>query len=194
MDKIRAFLAIDFHSFYEEELRDLVRILGRQIADIKWIQPESAHLTLNFFGSIDAATVDAIGQCLRTPCEKQRPFEISLHRVGAFPSIVRPRVIWVGLEGEVAELRCLKECIDDALQNIGIPVAQWPFKAHLTLGRFRRSPNRPARLPGDVLAFSSTSSFKVRELVLFKSVLLREGPQYSPLHVFPLARVQDEGG
>ncbi len=194
MDKIRSFLAVDFNAFYEEELDFLMRVLKKEYADVKgsrvtakWARSNAAHLTLNFFGEIDQKAVDGIIRALEPMTETRRIFEVVLQGVGAFPSFVRPRVLWAGLAGDVRDLLELKQEIDVCLEKIGISPETKPFHPHLTLGRVHSAVKRNICLADQILNYASLKKFKVNRLVLFRSNLGREGPRYTPLHDFRFA-------
>lgn len=194
MDKIRSFLAIDFEGFFERDLQSIMKVLEKHAWDVKWTKPASVHITLHFFGSIDPGTISSIASVVELQTRAHAPFQLGLKGVGAFPNCHRARVIWAGMDGDIAAMKTLKKNIDRALQKIGIPEEDRPFKAHLTLGRFRRPPEDLDRALGSFLEFSSVKMFRVARLVLFRSDLTREGPHYSPLHTFPLGAISNVPG
>ncbi len=107
-------------------------------------------------------------------------FSMRFGGFGAFPTIRRPRVIWLGVEAS-AELRCLKQDVEWALGDQGFEPETWAFHPHLTLGRadpaigggaFRGLDRRMAEL-------RYTGSVMVRSLDLMRSHLSREGARYS---------------
>jgi 2'-5' RNA ligase len=56
---------------------------------------------------------------------------------GRFGSTRRPQVLWTGLDGDVAPLTELAERLADGAAALRLPVEDRPFRAHLTLGRWR---------------------------------------------------------
>jgi 2'-5' RNA ligase len=189
VDKIRSFLAVDFRGFFRDDLDPLIGALQKQIPDVKWIRPEAAHITLHFFGSISQETVDAIARVLEPAFATQPSFSVSLAGLGAFPAWRHPRVFWVGLAGQVEELKKLQKLAVPLLGAIGVGTESREFKPHLTLGRAREG--RPharagAPPPEGNLDFRSREAFRVEEAVLFRSDLSPQGPRYTPLLRFPL--------
>jgi 2'-5' RNA ligase len=67
----------------------------------------------------------------------QPSFLLRLGDLGCFPNPKRPRVIWVGLEGDTAALQSLKLEIDEMLAPLGWSPEGRPFRGHLTLGRVK---------------------------------------------------------
>lgn len=184
MDKIRSFLAINFESFYQRELENVLRVLRREPIDAKWINPQQAHLTLCFFGSIGEDLIQSIVKNLDTLLAPQKPLEVYLKGLGAFPNMDRARVIWIGIEGATDGLKVLKKDVDRSLEKIGIPAEDRSFRPHLTLGRLRKSPKGLAPLLEKFTDFSSLNKFMINRLVLFRSDLTPKGPLYKPLHTF----------
>ena len=70
------------------------------------------------------------------------PLTLRLAGGGRFGSLRRPQVCWAGLDGDVRPLTELARRLADAARALGLPVEDRPFRAHLTLGRWR--PGRPA--------------------------------------------------
>lgn len=63
------------------------------------------------------------------------PFQVRIVGVGAFPSPARPRVFWLGVQGD--SLPIFHAALEEELTKIGFPRDHRPFSPHLTLGRCR---------------------------------------------------------
>jgi 2'-5' RNA ligase len=86
-----------------------------------------------------------ISQQLKEIASRHPPWTIWLMGFGAFPSVRRPGVLWVGVAedaGRAALITLAKE-IDAAMAPIGFPPEPRPFHPHLTLARVRA----PRHLP-----------------------------------------------
>ena len=57
---MRAFIAIELPQETKLALAKLVEELKKTNADIKWVAPESLHLTLKFLGDIDDSQAETI--------------------------------------------------------------------------------------------------------------------------------------
>jgi 2'-5' RNA ligase len=80
-------------------------------------------------------------------------------------------------------LAALHRAVNDALRAVGFQPESRPFSPHLTLGRLRE--------PADAsfargVQFESPA-FTIDRLILFRSVLRPEGPEYSRLAEFVLS-------
>lgn len=186
-EKTRSFLAIPFGSFYSEELSSIVDDLKSRQIHAKWVRTEEVHLTLHFFGYLTADEIESIEKTLHGPLEGLKPFQLNLKEIGGFPSLRRPRVLWIGFGEGVDRLQNLKAATDSALRSIKVPIEERPFKAHLTLARLKAGLHKDGReLLSDLINFQCDRPFRVGEVVLFKSVLTSKGPIYSRLHTFKL--------
>lgn len=186
MDKIRSFLAIDFGSFYAEEIKAIIQSLKPHYAEVKWVNPEAVHLTLSFFGAVEQAFIDTAGDILKEIAPRHRAFSLSLRGVGGFPDLSHPRVLWTGLSGQTDSLQALKQVIDAGLLKAGVVPEERDFLPHLTLGRLRGSNRQVRNLPPEILNFHSLRNYRAERMIIFKSELTREGARYTPLRTFEL--------
>ncbi len=111
---------------------------------------------------------------------------------GAFPSVTRPRVIYIGLGGQTDTLGRLQEKIASDLEGLGFKKEERAFTSHLTLGRLKAA----ARLPGVAEAFQKVmslaeGSFVVDGLNLYRSELRPTGAVYTVLEKFPFTAAGD---
>ena len=104
---------------------------------------------------------------------------------GRFGSVRRPQVAWAGLEGDVAALSALAARLTAAARTLRLPVEDRPFKAHLTLGRWR--PRQPADgALTDRLAGYRGPVWPVNEVRLLESHLGPK-PTYDTVATWPIA-------
>ena len=98
----------------------------------------------------------------------------------------RPRVLWVGLEGDAAPLLSLQENLELGFASCGFAAEGRSFKPHLTLGRIKSS-----RYKGDPGTFMKLNkgmeagNFVAGGLSLIKSDLTPMGAKYTELAWFP---------
>ena len=77
---------------------------------MKWVDSSLFHLTLKFLGDIRPSSIPVINEALGRVGDGTDPFSLEIGGFGAFPTIRRPRVLWLGVEPTPA-LRCLKQDI-----------------------------------------------------------------------------------
>jgi len=191
MEPIRAFIAIELPGQIKAALSQIQENLkANRSASVKWVNPESIHLTLKFLGNVDEAEIPAIKKSLSEAVIGVTPFSLELGEPGTFPNCQVPNVVWVGVGGEIETLRTLHNNIDRILTPLGFPPEKRAFSPHLTLGRVRDEslPAEKRRLGGNVTALKTEEkfSFKVESVNLMRSILAREGAIYSCLASFAL--------
>ena len=138
--QIRSFIAVELPSEIKSKLDELQKELKQsKLQQIKWASPSGIHLTLKFLGNIDAGDTEKITSAIREGCQGYKKFTLELSGLGVFPNYRRPRVIWLGVGGQMDVLLKLQQQIDDKLELIGFPREKIPFSPHITLGRVRDS-------------------------------------------------------
>ncbi len=181
-DTIRAFVALTLPADIIAHAAGLQSDLKAQGLRLRWVKPQNLHLTLKFLGDIPAAEAGNVGRAVQRASQGTTPLTLTVQGMGVFPGIKRPRVLWIGLGGQIEALQSLYAGIEDELDGLGFAREKRGFKAHLTLARFK------ARVaPNDLLkAFEelgnySPKPFAAKHLVLYKSDLRPQGAVYTPL-------------
>ena len=185
---IRAFLAIEPSAEVLAAVGRLQEKLKREISgSISWTRPQGNHLTLKFFGNVDLTDVDNISAAVKRQAATMPPLQLSIEKMGVFPDLRRPRVLWVGTRGDVEKLAVLQKRLEAEFATIGFPAENRPFRAHLTLGRIKDA--RSAAGVGEALkkhADFNAGEFQAAELILFQSQLSPKGATYTKLATFAL--------
>lgn len=183
---LRAFIAVEIAPATISLIAETIDQLRPHVSGIRWVAPANFHLTLKFLGNIDENQIEPIVQALT---DALRPFPrctINAKGVGVFPSVKRPRVLWVGLNG--SQLISLAAKVESALAPLGFVSEGRTFTPHLTIGRWRETDRTDRRLEQ---ALDKWSNFDfgqspVDEVILFQSVLKPAGAIYNRLRVVAL--------
>ena len=183
---IRSFIAIELPQAVKTGLQQLqTELTLPQYSFVKCVSPEGIHLTLKFLGNISAQKVTDITGVMEQASQGVNPFQLRLTEVGAFPNMRRPRVLWVGIKGEVDKLVDWQQRLDNGLVPLGFAKETRPFTPHLTLARVRENCSPGDRLHfGEMLAGAHAEvdyKFTVTSLNLMRSQLLPAGAVYSRL-------------
>ncbi len=181
-ERIRAFISIDI----EEplvigrlvQLRDMLVATG---VPMKPVENENLHITLRFLGQIPVSLVDEIYNNVLARLALKR-FKIRLVGLGAFPSITRPRVVWVGVREGGDILQEIYGEIERGLRRLGFKPEREQFVPHVTLARIKGSRN----IEKLVRLLQEYSEFEIGEIVvdsvrLKQSILTPRGPIYRTL-------------
>jgi 2'-5' RNA ligase len=184
---IRAFLAIELPDVLRPGLAQVQGELKRSRADVRWVVVNNIHLTLKFFGNVPDDEIDTLALAAREAAVETAPLQLQATVAGAFPSPQAPRVVWLGLGGDIVPLTQLFYRLEKAFAALGYPPEGRAFNPHLTLGRVKSPANRDklARLL-EKLSPVDWPPFEVKELILFQSVLSPQGSKYTPLRVIKL--------
>ncbi len=183
-ETVRTFIAVELPPQAKEALAQTqVRWQAVAPATVRWADPQGIHLTLKFLGNIAPEQVANVTTAMERVATGVRPFHLALGTTGAFPSLQRPRVLWVGITGQLEVLQPLQQGLEEALATLGFPKEERPFSPHLTVGRVR-DPRKPAPgLPGTL----PPATWVVDQLILFRSTLHPSGAVYTPLGTAKLA-------
>jgi len=180
-DKIRAFFAIeipdDFQKWIEENVIDILR---KSSAKVKWVARENIHITLRFIGEIEKDKLSQIVDNVDNNIRGIGKIKLELSQTGYFGKKF-PRVLWVGLDGDVDKLEQIHERIELACRGAGIEPDDKKFSPHITIGRVK-SPSHTKELIEAIGEIEIPClTFETCELALFKSTLTPEGPIYNVL-------------
>jgi 2'-5' RNA ligase len=190
---LRLFIAIDLGPDARAALRAAQDECRRLDLPVRWVDPAGAHLTLKFLGDTDPALVTPLAGALATVAAGHRPFTLSTAAPGTFPNPRRPRVLWLGLAGDLARLARLHRDLDATLTPLGFAPETRPFSPHLTLGRVRedRARDMAAATPQLATTFARLAAqpgapLPVTGIHLIRSELRPGGSRYTPLATAPL--------
>ena len=195
MQQIRAFIAVELPPPTREALAGVVGQLHGLVDDgVRWIRPESLHLTLRFLGNIDIESVPAVSDAVSRCAASSRPFEAALGGIGGFERLRAMRVIWIAVAGEIGPLIELHGSVEGELESLGFARERREFRPHLTLGRVRENAPVPQRRAvAEALAavdLGAGAELPVERVSLIRSVLTPAGSEYTRLHT---ARLGGEG-
>ncbi len=183
---IRSFIAIELSSEVRSGLHKIqaeLKLHGHPF--VKWVVAEGVHLTLKFLGNISMQKVTEITRVIEQASLEACTFRLTIGGLGVFPNLRRPRVLWVGVGGEVEKLVMLQQHIDQGLKPLGFAPETRPFAPHLTLARLREGIAADKLLEfGDMVARKSETGdyeMTVTSVSLMRSQLLSTGAVYSRL-------------
>lgn len=156
----------------------------------RWVPPERFHLTLRFVGEAPSRLVVDLARLVGPVCAHHARFDVEWIRLGAFPNTRNARGLWIGPARAHARLQALRQGVERAVQAVPVACELRPFRAHLTLVRFKKSsPSLRAliRRENGQLALKAWS-LPVRFVSLLSSVSSLHGLRYEELERWPLER------
>ncbi len=185
---IRSFLAFELPPEIREKIGAVSRELQKTRMPVRWVKVENIHLTMIFLGSVNEDAIDEIKEKVHLVVNRFSTIRTRLNGVGVFPHWRKPRVIWVGLNGEIETLSNLRDQLQSELKVLGLREEKRPFRPHLTIGRFKDRADRDEELKSILDRHHDITSnlHHLNELILFKSDLKPDGPVYTRMATWPL--------
>jgi 2'-5' RNA ligase len=193
---MRLFVALDIDEPIRQKIAGFVAGLQVLAPEVRWVRPDSLHVTLKFIGEQEAAKLPDLQQTLamvRSPA-----IQLSIHGYGFFPTARSARVFWVGIDSD-PDISALARMVDQVCAQLAVPPEQHAFSPHLTLARGKSG--APARRPGDrpnqkfsrlqdklaAMPEPQFGTMTAREFFLYESKLSPSGARYTKLNRFALS-------
>jgi RNA 2',3'-cyclic 3'-phosphodiesterase len=170
---------------------EFVRILNLMkeelhYARIKWVETSNIHLTLKFFGETDEKLIPSIKNALQAAATQSESLIMKISRTGIFGSRYDPKVVWFGIDPD-PKLGQLAANTPVELQRTGWEPDRQNFVPHLTIGRIKELKDKALfQQVIDRYREVYIQDQEVSELILFESILRKEGPLYVKLASFNL--------
>jgi 2'-5' RNA ligase len=192
----RLFVAVPMPAAATDLIDRLVRDLSAADWPVRWVAPDTAHLTLHFLGDTPPERAELLRIALAPVVARHRAMALQTGGLGVFPDERRPRVIWLGLGGQTRQLAALHADLAETLRGLDLPVEERVLRPHITLGRVRDNP--PSGFPVALkrrlddpalrgLVTRSAAGVPVGEVHLVRSFLGRSGARHEVLARYPLA-------
>lgn len=176
---MRSFVSIPVPDYVKQHADKVRKNISLAAADLKWVEYENYHLTLKFLGEVTREIMNEVHKGLLLAGESCPPLELTTAQIGFFPNKNRPRVLWLGIEGEMDKAYFLGERVDAYLHSFGFE-SEERRSFHLTLGRIRSDVKRD-ELIRRVNAYNKEIekiTFNIEEFHLMESQLSSRGPSY----------------
>ena len=184
----RVFLAIPLYGIFYQEIENILCPLCREISGVRWTEPRQVHLTLHFFGSVSTKEIELIHLFSKKVASFFSPLKLSMDRIGGFPSLEKPDIIWLGVKEPTGRLLSLQKAIQGEVRTLGFKSEARPFQAHATIGRVKRKSKDLEPLLAKV-PFELPTPVKTEDhFVLYQSHCLPEGARYEILKTYPLSK------
>jgi 2'-5' RNA ligase len=158
----------------------------------RWVGRHGQHVTLAFFGEVPESRVPALTAALGRSVGRPSG-HLRLAGAGTYPERGAPRVLWVGVDGDVAALAELAGAAAEAARSVGVPVDRRPYRPHLTVGRWSASAAPPSGRPlVAALGRYTGPYFAAGSVVLMRS---HHGPRprYETVASWPAATADPDG-
>ena len=189
---VRLFAAAELPDAFREDIARIgAAALALGIRGVRPVRAENAHLTLKFLGEVGVDRIEDVLSAMRLAAARAAPFRLRTGKLGAFPNADAPRVLWLGVDGDLAALRRLRDGLEYALAAAGFPRDRRAFSPHVTAARIRTrlSHADAKRLISAAAAVRPTPvEFAVERLSLMRSDARPGGAVYARLGEAALGR------
>jgi RNA 2',3'-cyclic 3'-phosphodiesterase len=183
---VRLFLALNIPA--DVRSRSFAATSPLRIArpDARWVPEGHLHLTLKFLGEQPESLVPDLGAAMDGVAAATRPLDLALGRVGAFPTLQRPRVVYLTVAPD-PKLELLHHDVEVACAALALPIEGKPFRPHITIGREREGagPEERRALREAARQVRLKVLAPVRSIDLMASELGSDGAQHRLLHAAP---------
>ena len=193
-ESLRVFLGVPLGEAFATDCQFWMTRLRPSWPDVRWVKPAQVHLTLHFFGAITAGQVGEIRDMLTPVIAVHKPLILGIKGLGFFPDAKQPRILWMGLSGDLEKLKKLQRAIEERLRSKAYPIESRDFQPHVTIGRFQT--NAPPLKHSEASRFEERPRLpevqlelcKFERVHLYRSRLTPQGPQYEILETFLLSQ------
>lgn len=185
---MRTFFAVDIEEEIKTSISLLINRFQKMEKNIRWVKTENIHLTIYFFGEVQDNDLNELEIILQNVVKGLQPFTVTVKGLSAFPSVERPRVVWIGVQNPMRELNAIFDGINSGLLETELKIKKdvKGYTPHLTIGRVKGKYDK--RIITEIQDERDTKfgTFRVENIILYQSILRREGPIYKPLKIFNL--------
>jgi 2'-5' RNA ligase len=181
--RIRTFVALNLSVGVVRRIAEEVEKArpGAGSARVAWVPPANLHVTLFFCGSVEEELVVMMADRLKAKLADSKPFDVKAGGFGAFPSLERPSVLWVGVDGGEPLMK-LQKAVEDVMVSLGLPKENRKFHPHVTVGRVKE---------GVLARWESTADLGMShppDIVVYESKTTSKGSEYTARARIPLGK------
>ena len=189
MGRLRTFIAVELPDNLRRVVKQTIDSLADTTTSVRWVHPEKTHVTIKFLGDVEETEIYQVCRATAEAVEEAAPFQVRCRGLGAFPSIDRPRTVWLGVDDPDGRLERIQKSVQRALYQLRFPKEQRKFHPHITLGRSRYGRRDAEGLIEYLQQHEGLEGgpIPVDELVIFSSELTSDGPIYTVLGRAPLS-------
>jgi RNA 2',3'-cyclic 3'-phosphodiesterase len=189
--RYRLFIALPVPTAVKQGIQQVQERLRRELPDgcASWTRPEQWHLTMKFLGNVDVARVGVLADAVRTACGRFSPLRLRAERLGCFPDLRKPRVVWVGVCDEGNQLAGLASGVEAAAAGFTTEEREGKFTGHITIARIKNFDRRVAERVAkavETMAQHAFGEWTAEAIELMRSELASDGARHTCLARLPL--------
>ncbi|MBI2019618.1 RNA 2',3'-cyclic phosphodiesterase [Candidatus Daviesbacteria bacterium] len=168
---MRFFIALEIPNENKPEFQAIQQKLSILIPQARRMDTEKIHLTLAFIGEQPDELKDKLIQVIQNAVKEISPFEITPAYIDGFPTLHNPRVLWVGVKGDIDKLFLVAERIKDELSYLNLPVDERRFTPHISIAKLNNNfqIDRELEEKLEKIATDNFAPIKISSIKLFES-------------------------
>lgn len=147
---------------------------------ITWVDPEMAHITLQFLGDVLEDDIESLVSEIRAG-KYPESFQLETRGTSCFPNPKKPKTIYVETSNHTAATGLHKRLSKILVEN-GFEIDDRPWVPHITIGRVK---TQSETYPSDGFEVPVVS-FEVNSFDLMESDLSGDSPVYTTIETFKL--------
>ena len=148
---------------------------------VRWVMNGKMHLTLKFLGNTTLGSIDNLNEALFNAVKSAKVINLSISGTGAFPVKGRPNVLWLGIKGDIDELKQLTVNINNSLEPLGFITEKRDFLPHVTIARIKSNQKKIPNISNYLNTTFTELPMKIVKISLVQSESFSKGTFYTIL-------------
>lgn len=148
---------------------------------VRWVMNGKMHLTLKFIGNTTQGSIDNLNEALFNVVKSAKVINLSISGTGAFPEKGRPNVLWLGIKGDIDELKQLTVNINNSLEPLGFITEKRDFLPHVTIARIKSNQKKIPNISNYLNTTFTELPMKIVKISLMQSESFSKGTFYTIL-------------
>ena len=148
---------------------------------VRWVMNGKMHLTLKFIGNTTHGSIDNFNEALFNVVKSAKVINLSISGTGAFPVKGRPNVLWLGIKGDIDELKQLTVNINNSLEPLGFITEKRDFLPHVTIARIKSNQKKIPNISNYLNTTFTELPMKIVKISLMQSESFSKGTFYTIL-------------
>jgi len=148
---------------------------------VRWVMNGKMHLTLKFLGNTTEGSIDNLNEALFNVVKSAKVINLSISGTGAFPVKGRPNVLWLGIKGDIDELKQLTVNINNSLEPLGFITEKRDFLPHVTIARIKSNQKKIPNISNYLNTTFTELPMKIVKISLMQSESFSKGTFYTIL-------------
>ena len=181
----RVFVALKLPNSVLQQIQSINACLDERI--VRKVKLSNLHLTLNFLGETKICHIKFLQSELIKHLGRLAPFKLKLDSIGSFPNGSNPKIVWMGVNGNLRELNYIQSQITKVVAGFRFGYKEDKFTPHITLARIKNGNNLKQNevFSQDIQVVEKslleTFPFEVKSVVIINSVHSKNGYQYDEI-------------